>query len=238
VLSLPLDHPEPFAATLGIMHYPGADETERAKAKAFASLWLALPLKDYDEAGHRLPYQDLLRIATEGGRPLEDIEERERAGLATGELLWIYFTLAQTKTRLASWSNAIKVAEIFAARTRQSGSRSFFYDARARFKTVAHLWCAWRVREARPNADPNVPYSGLHTLFELLTDAEYFLRWGQGWRQQHAPLPQDVWQIPEAFKKRLRHWPWREKNSRIPLLPLTDDILAQLRPAGRPRQAG
>jgi hypothetical protein len=33
---LPLDHPEPFAAVLGVMLYPGTDEDDRRKARAFA----------------------------------------------------------------------------------------------------------------------------------------------------------------------------------------------------------
>ena len=31
---LPLDHPEPFAAVLGVMLYPGTDEDDRRKARA------------------------------------------------------------------------------------------------------------------------------------------------------------------------------------------------------------
>lgn len=32
---LPLDHPEQFAATLGVMLYPATDETDPPKARAF-----------------------------------------------------------------------------------------------------------------------------------------------------------------------------------------------------------
>ena len=35
---LPLDHPEPFAATLGVMLYPGADNDDPLKARAFAHI--------------------------------------------------------------------------------------------------------------------------------------------------------------------------------------------------------
>ena len=40
---LPLDHPEPFAATLGVMLYPEIDEVDPPKARAFAAQWLASP---------------------------------------------------------------------------------------------------------------------------------------------------------------------------------------------------
>ena len=38
---LPLDYPEPFAATLGVMLYPGTEEADRPKARAYASQYLA-----------------------------------------------------------------------------------------------------------------------------------------------------------------------------------------------------
>jgi hypothetical protein len=34
---LPLDYPEPFAATLGVMLYPATDEADARKARAFAA---------------------------------------------------------------------------------------------------------------------------------------------------------------------------------------------------------
>ena len=59
---LPLDRPEPFAATLGVMLYPGTNKADRAKARAFASWWLATPLERFHAAGHRLPYEELAQI--------------------------------------------------------------------------------------------------------------------------------------------------------------------------------
>ncbi|MGC1348018.1 MAG: hypothetical protein WA863_18420 [Methyloceanibacter sp.] len=35
---LPLDHPEPFTATLGVMLYPATDEKDPPRAHAFAAL--------------------------------------------------------------------------------------------------------------------------------------------------------------------------------------------------------
>jgi hypothetical protein len=57
---LPIDATEPFAATLGVMLYPGADES--AKARAFAALFLTKPLRDFHSAGYELRYEELAGI--------------------------------------------------------------------------------------------------------------------------------------------------------------------------------
>ena len=44
---LPLEHFEPFAATLGVMLYPGLDEDDQRKARAFAAQWLALTVRRF-----------------------------------------------------------------------------------------------------------------------------------------------------------------------------------------------
>jgi len=54
---LPLDHPEPFAATLGTMLYPGVNDIDVSKARAFVAQWLAKqPYQWFHEAGHRLRF--------------------------------------------------------------------------------------------------------------------------------------------------------------------------------------
>ena len=40
---LPLDHPEPLAATLGVMLYPGDNEVSQKRARAFTAHVLAEP---------------------------------------------------------------------------------------------------------------------------------------------------------------------------------------------------
>jgi hypothetical protein len=54
VPSLPLDHPEPFLATLGVMLYPATDGDDPPKARAFAAQWLAEPFRRFHEAGYKL----------------------------------------------------------------------------------------------------------------------------------------------------------------------------------------
>jgi len=48
---LPLDHPDPLAATLGVMLYSGQDEDSQRGARAFAAQFLAEPLRLFHEAG-------------------------------------------------------------------------------------------------------------------------------------------------------------------------------------------
>ena len=54
---LPLSHPEPFAAVLGVMLHPL--EEDQPKARAFASQYLADPLTEFHQRGGELPYADL-----------------------------------------------------------------------------------------------------------------------------------------------------------------------------------
>jgi hypothetical protein len=67
---LPLDHPEPFAATLGVMLYPATDEADPPKARAFASQFLAEPIRRFHEAGHTLTHDALQCIAMDAGQRL------------------------------------------------------------------------------------------------------------------------------------------------------------------------
>jgi hypothetical protein len=111
VCPLYLDHPEPFAATLGVMLYPATDKIDPPKARAFAAHFLADPLKRFHAAGHKLPYDALARIAADAGETLVDLDERWWGGTATGELFKTLLALAITNPELASWNNAIRIAE-------------------------------------------------------------------------------------------------------------------------------
>ena len=51
---LPLNHPEPFSATLGVMLYP--DEADALKARAFAAQYLAEPMRRLYKAGGTLSH--------------------------------------------------------------------------------------------------------------------------------------------------------------------------------------
>lgn len=235
---LPLDHPEPFAATLGVMLYPGTDEADAAKARAFAAQWLAGPLRRFHAAGHRLSYDVLADLFAGAGQPLTDLEERWWGGTATGELFKVHFALACTRPELASWNSAARIAALTARRCRQRGARTVQLAAGQRFLTVAHLWGAWSIREGKFELHPEVGYDGFADFQSFLTEAEILRDWGQTWRQRRAKsdpfLPADVWRVPDEWTPpgRLAGWP---QTGRIPLgLTLPDELLAELKPAGRP----
>ncbi|MBN4046533.1 hypothetical protein JYU02_00885 [bacterium AH-315-P15] len=236
---LPLDHPEPFAATLGVMLYPGPDESEQRKARAFAAQYLAKPIQQLYETGGTLSQDDLLLLATDAGERLDNLEERWWRATATGELFKILFTLANTDLKLASWSNAIKLTELVATRSKVSGSRTALWGAKSEFHSVAHLWGAWSIREGKFDPLPEVGYDGYADFQSFLTEAEILRQWGQSWSPPRdkgkPPLPADAWIVPDDWQppERFPGWP---PTGRIPHMTLSDELLENLKPAGRPKK--
>lgn len=237
--TLPLDHHEPFAATLGVMLYPGTDNDDPLKARAFSAQWLAVPLRRYHDDGHRLPYDALAQIAMDAGYPLDDLDERWWGGTATGELFKATWALFHANAALASWNNAVRIAELVATRTKASGSRSTFWEARRRFLSVAHLWAAWSIRGGRFQPRPDVGYDGYADFQSFMTEAEILRLWGQRWlpaRANSEPLlPLSMWQVPENWEPPARQPNWPE-TGKLPVITLPEDLLAELKSAGRPRK--
>jgi hypothetical protein len=236
---LPLDAPEPFAATLGVMLYPGADESDQAKARAFAAWWLAMPLRRFHQDGHRLTYEALASIAEDASEQLTDLDDRRRGGAAMGDLFKALFLLAKDHPALASWDNAIRVYEIFASRAKASGSRSQLRKYLSRFRRVAHLWGAWSFREGFFGGQPGTAYDGDDDFQCILAEAEILRDFGQGWRARRAkaspPLQADVWRVPKSWSRPIRQEGWPNPD-RILSYKLPDDVITELRPPGRPRK--
>jgi hypothetical protein len=240
MLVLPLNYPEPFAATLGIMLCPGGDESDRRKAKAFAAHHLAEPIRRLYESGRTLSEESLARIAMDGGEELDDLGARLKGGTTTGELFKTYFILSRTHPTLASWSSAIKIKDVVATKRKKSGARSTLWQELRRFRTVAHLWGAWCIREGVFLPRPEVDYDGYDDFQCFLTEAEILRDWGQNWRPRRAkrepPLPSEVWQVPEVWRPPVRRPGW-PSTGMIPEMTLPDELVTTLRPAGRPRKA-
>ena len=59
---LPLDHPQPLYATIGLMLYPATDELDPPKARAFAAHKFAKLIRHLDESGFPPTYEALLRV--------------------------------------------------------------------------------------------------------------------------------------------------------------------------------
>ena len=99
---LPLDHPEPLAATLGVMLYPGEDDASQRRARAYAAQFLAEPVRRFREAGGSMSKEVLARLHADSGVPLDDLEDRWWDGVGTGELVKMFFALAHTDPSLAA----------------------------------------------------------------------------------------------------------------------------------------
>lgn len=237
---LPLDHPEPLAATLGVMLYPGDDEASQKRARAFTTQFLAKPLQIFHDAGHRLPYPELARIASDAGVPLGDIEDRWWEGSATGETFKLFWLLARTEPPRASWANATKLAEAAAGRHKVPGARSALYEARRRYGSVAHLWAAWTIRGRQFQQDLSVGYGAWHDLQFFLAEAEYLRQWGRAWRpprpNSKPPLPPNTWRVPDGWEPP-EHQPNWPQSGGMPDLILPDDLLRDLRRPGRPHKS-
>lgn len=234
---LPLDHPEPMAATLGVMLYPGLDDESRRSARAYTAQFLSEPIRRFTHAGGTLSHEDLLRIATDPGVPLDDIDDRWWDGSCMGVMFMNYFVLFRTDPRLTSWENAIKLTEVNATKHELPGSRSSLQDIRRRYGSVAHLWAAWCIRDREFRSDPEVGYEGWHDFQFFLAESEILRHWGQNWRRKESravpPLAADVWRVPDDWEPPVRepNWPL---SGVIPDIGFPAELLSGLRPAGRP----
>ncbi|MEQ8402161.1 MAG: hypothetical protein RIE24_04335 [Silicimonas sp.] len=234
--TLPLDHPDPFAATLGVMLYPGLETKSRAKAAAFTSLFLARPLRDFLDAGGSLDHEHLVALATSSGERLDDLEKRWWGGLTAGETVRIKFILTQHHPQFASWENAVRVVEQSAVKQKKVGSRATIQAARTQFKSVAHLWAAWCTRGRALNSARDFGGNALLAFNAFLAEAEVYREWGTCWRpdrkkESASPplLPEDGWRVPDDWLA-AEGAEGYDRFRRLPDWRLSDEQLAELKP--------
>lgn len=235
---LPLDHPEPFAATLGVMLYPGTGDADRRKAAAYASHYLGVPLQRAKSEGHQVPYETLEIVAMNGGERLDDLEKRWQEGNWIGDMTNIYFMLARSQPERASWENAIKLMEIMSAKTKIPGVRSSLRKAKSKFASVAHLWAAWNMRLEKGAKVARFDGDGYAGLQNFLFESEIIRDWGQTWKQDRAnakpPLPTDIWRVPDDWQRPDGpDWPEHWTNHDFAL---TQEMIEALKPSGRPKK--
>ena len=239
MLILPLSHPEPFAAVLGVMLHPL--EEEQPKARAYASQYLAAPLKAFHQRGGELPYADLKRIAEGAGQPLTDLEKRWYQATAAGQILKTYFGLCNTAPGLATLTNVIKIVKRVAGQHCKSGSRSNLHDCWSRYRSVAHLWGAWVLRDRRFMEKPEVGYDYATDFQAFLLESEGLRHWGEKWTHSRAkaapPLERDNWRVPEDWRPPQWQEGWPD-TGKIMKYTILDEHMPGLRPAGRPRKDG
>ncbi len=235
---LPLDYPEPFSATLGVMLYPAMDEADPPKARAYAAQRLAGAFLRFQDSGGTLSNDVVAPILMHAGQPLTDLEERWWGGRATGETFKTFFALANADPALAFWEHAVTIVKLTAKSFNVKGARTKLLQARDRFLPVAH-WAARSIREGQFVQHPEVGYDATADFQSFLTEAEILRQWGQTWRPprktSEPPLPSTVWQVPEDWEPPTRQPGW-PKTGMIPHLTLSEELLAELKPAGRPRK--
>jgi hypothetical protein len=234
---LPIDSLEPFAATLSVMLYPGLTGEDPNKARTFAARWLSEPIKRAQAAGHHVSYETLFQVAVDAGRSLPDIEERWQDATATGDLFKMLCALYHTDRSRTSWNSAIAIAEAAAGRKR--GSRTLYWNAKRQFLSVAHLWGAWSIREGQFTSQLQVGYDGYADFQAFLAEAEVLRDFGQYVGPVPANsspfLPADVWRVPDGWKSPARQAGWPDIG-RVPILTNSEQLMAGLRRAGRPRK--
>jgi hypothetical protein len=227
---LSFDHPDPFAMTLGTMLYPGLDDGDRRKAKAYASQYLAEPVRRTRTAGFAVSDEAQARLHADCGEILGDLQSRWTQGVWTGDIFKAYYALCQSHKHFASFENAFRIMERCTGRA--PGVRSSFNKAKSKFITVAHLWTAWSIRDGKFATHPEVGYDGHADFQAFLTEAEILRDWGQNRRPPRAkaqpPMPVDVWRVPDDWGPLVRQLGWPVIG--IPVLTLPDDLLADLKP--------
>ena len=234
---LPLSHPESFAAVLGVMLHPL--EEEQPKARAYASQYLAAPLKAFHQQGGELPYADLKRIVEGAGQPLTDLDKRWYQATATGHILKTYFGLCNTDPGLATLTNVIKIVERVAGQHRVSGSRSNLHDCWSRYRSVAHLWGAWVLRDPRFMEKREVGYDYAMDFQAFLLESEVLRHWGEAWTHSRAkaepPLKGDNWRVTDDWRPPQWQEGWPD-TGKIAIYTIPDKYMSDLRSAGRPRK--
>jgi hypothetical protein len=210
-----------------VMLYP--DDAVKARAYA-AQLLLAEPIPRFLEAGHTLSQDDLVRIMRDSAPRLYDRDKRLWDGSAIGEVFKTFLALYNTDPGLASWSNAVIIAQKIAGL--RSGSRTSLYRLKRDLWSVAHLWAAWSIRNRQFVSYSNVGYDGSADFKSFLAEAEILREWGQQWqplrRNSDQPSPPCAWRVPEGWEPptRQRGWP---KTGMIPHFTISEGLLAELR---------
>lgn len=237
-MTLPPDHPEPFAALLGRMLYPGPTEREQRRAETYASQYLTEPLRQFYACGGTLSQEALLRIATGAPEILDDLEDRWWAGQATGEVTKILIALFISDRKLATWKNATRIVEAETG-TEPGTSRSTLMEYRRQFRPVAHLWAAWQIREGVFTADNPDADSLPADVCKFVGMAERIRQWGQKFTPDRAkakPLfGEDMLVAPDFWleQQNIANWP---PEGTLPMVTALSKHLEMLNPAGRPKR--
>ncbi len=175
MLTLPLDHEEPFAATMGVMLYPDQPE----KAETYAKWHLSQAIQKAIANGHEFAYETMRTYAYAKPFCEHEVRLRRRMGLAVGTLLKTAFAISGTDERRVSWRNAQKIVANETGNSKSKAGMKSLEAWRLRFMPVAHLWGAFELR-GRIIVPPGITdFDGNLEFLYFLAEAECLRAWGQ-----------------------------------------------------------
>lgn len=234
--TLPLDHPDPLAATLATMHYPNA--AERAQRQVLINH--LMPLVE-GRSSISIAYDQVMdRTLIVAGSDLPDLEERIFGATATGQVVKAFLVLSWNDGTIASWTKAYATAnEVAGPTAKRCISASYLKMQRARFESVAHLCAALCLRDLIFKPEPLVGYDLDADFHSFLAEAEWVRRWGLTWKRpaSKAVTPfagVEMWEPPIYWSPLFRRkgWPLTGGMADLALAP---ELVSRLRPPGRPQ---
>lgn len=182
VPTLPLNYPDPLAATLAIMHYP--NEGEEAQRKTLTDC-LAQIIPVHRQSYQAVFYDQLMGHATSiVGGDLADLGERVFEVTAVGQVVKTLFVLGWNQGRAASWANAYATASRHAGPIvkRRASSANLKLQC-GRFKSVAHLCAALCLRDLKFVPEPLVGYGLGEDFHSFMAESEWIRCWGLNWNR-------------------------------------------------------
>lgn len=236
---LPLDGPMPQIAVRAIMLFPSRISKSRRQASDF---------EDYHQ------HQALGRFVADGGILFDDhkkfmsIEHTERErwaqlnekGVAAGQLAVVLLELMQTDPEKASWRNAIRVVGTQRGKADAHASEKFLEEARRRFSSVIHLWCAWILRGEKYNWVPDTSYDLPSDFQCFLHEAEiiryHLQQWGELKEDRDLKLDSDLWRVPNEWEAPQRKPDWPPGAGEVNAYIIAESAKNFLKSRGRPKK--
>jgi hypothetical protein len=157
-----------------------------------------------------------------------------------GDLFKALFILAKDRPEFASWENSVRIYKVAASHAGIKGSRSGLREDMRRFRSVAHLWAAWTIRDGKFGIRPELGYDGWLDFQFFLAEAEILRDFGQWWCPPRAkgkpPLGPDVWRVHDGWEPPVRQPGW-PNTGMIPVMALPNDLTMGLSRPGCPHRA-
>lgn len=237
--TLPLNHADPFAATLATMHYPAAAEQSQRQT-LIDCLMPAIAV--HRQSSRAIDYDHLMGRATSiAGGDLPDLNERVFEVTAVGQVVKTLFVLSWNHGRAASWANAYATASRHAGPiVKRLASTAYLKVQCGRFKSVAHLCAALCMRDSKFEPKPLVGYGLVEDFHSFLAEAEWVRGWGLHWnRPMPAASPPfagvDMWQPPVFWYPLPRKTDW-PRSGGVADLVLDPTLTGRLKVPGPPRK--